>query len=130
MKDFKSIFIVDDDLVHHFIMKKLFAKVEINVATNYFFNGLQAIEEIKKNKVIPDLILLDINMPICDGWQFLEEFKNIKQSLTKNVEVYLVSSSSDITDKKKCEEFKDEVQKYLNKPMTMEYFKTIFPSVA
>lgn len=130
MKNFNSIFIVDDDLVYHFIMKKLFAKTELNVTTTYFFNGLQAIEEIKQNKTVPDLILLDINMPICDGWQFLEEFKTIKQSLTKNVLVYLVSSSNDIADTSKCEQFKNEVQKYLNKPMTFDNFKSIFPSLA
>lgn len=130
MKNFNSIFIVDDDLVYHFIMKKLFAKTDLNVTTSYFFNGLQAIEEIKNNKIIPDLILLDINMPICDGWQFLEEFRTIKESLTKNVMVYLVSSSSDIADTNKCEEFKNEVQKYLNKPMTYDNFKSIFPSLS
>lgn len=129
MKKFNTIFVVDDDMVYHFIIKKLFSKCNINVDTKYFFNGLEAIDELK-NKVetdnIPDLILLDINMPVYDGWQFLEEFKKIKQKLTKEITVYLVSSSNDVTDLNKSKEYQDEVKKYYYKPITQEDFETIF----
>jgi len=129
MKKFNTIFVVDDDKVYHFIIKKLFSKCNINVDTKYFFNGLEAIDELK-DKVetdnIPDLILLDINMPVYDGWQFLEEFKKIKQKLSKEITVYLVSSSNDITDLNKSKEYEEEVKKYYYKPMTQEDFETIF----
>jgi CheY-like chemotaxis protein len=129
MKKFNTIFVVDDDLVYHFIIKKLFSKCNIEVNTSYFFNGLEAIFDLK-NKVetdnAPDLILLDINMPVYDGWQFLEEFKKLKQNLKKDIEVYLVSSSNDISDLNKSKEYKDEVKKYYYKPMTQEDFETIF----
>jgi CheY-like chemotaxis protein len=129
MKKFNNIFIVDDDLVYHFIIKKLFSKCNINVKTSYFFNGLEAIDDLK-NKIKtdnePDLILLDINMPVCDGWHFLEEFRKIKQSLSKDVTVYLVSSSNDLSDLNKSKQYEDEVKKYYYKPMTQEDFETIF----
>jgi CheY-like chemotaxis protein len=129
MKNFNSVFVVDDDLVYHFIVKKLFSKCNINVNTSYFFNGLEALDDLK-NKVktdnVPDLILLDINMPVYDGWQFLEEFKKLKENLTKEITVYLVSSSNDITDLNKYKEYQDEVKKYYYKPMTQEDFETIF----
>ena len=130
MMNFNNVFIVDDDLVFHFIMKKLFAKTNINVNTSYFFNGSEAIDDLKnklnQQSAVPDLILLDINMPICDGWQFLEEFKKLKHFLKKEIMVYLVSSSDDISDIKKSEEYKSEVQQYFNKPMTIESFQKIF----
>lgn len=130
MMNFNNVFIVDDDLVFHFIMKKLFAKTNINVNTSYFFNGNEAIDDLKnkldQQSAVPDLILLDINMPICDGWQFLEEFKKLKHFLKKEIMVYLVSSSDDISDIKKSEEYKSEVQQYFNKPMTIESFQKIF----
>ncbi|MBC7524449.1 MAG: response regulator [Flavobacterium sp.] len=129
MKNFKNVFVVDDDLVYHFIIKKLFNKSNLNVTTSYFFNGLEAIDGLK-NKIetdsIPDLILLDINMPVFDGWQFLEEFKKIKQIVKKEITVYLVSSSNDVSDLNKSKEFKDEVEKYFYKPMTQQDFETIF----
>jgi CheY-like chemotaxis protein len=126
MKNFSSVFIVDDDLVFHFIMKKLFAKTNLNLNTNYFFNGLEAIDELKKNNAIPDLILLDINMPVCDGWQFLDEFKKLKDLFDKEIMVYLVSSSNDVSDINKSKEYKDEIKEFYNKPMTIESFQKIF----
>jgi CheY-like chemotaxis protein len=129
MKKFNTIFVVDDDLVYHFIIKKLFSKCNIDVKTKYFFNGLEAIDELKERVEldnVPDLILLDINMPVYDGWQFLDEFKKLKANLSKNIEVYLVSSSNDISDLNKSKMYQDEVKKYYYKPMTQEDFKTIF----
>ncbi|MEC4005560.1 response regulator [Flavobacterium sp. SUN052] len=129
MKKFNNIFVVDDDLVYHFIIKKLFSKCNINVNTSYFFNGLEAIDDLK-NKIQtdsePDLILLDINMPVCDGWHFLEEFRKIKQNLSKDVTVYLISSSNDVSDLNKSKLYEDEVKKYYYKPMSQEDFETIF----
>ena len=124
---FKKVFVVDDDLVFHFIMKKLFSSCT-DVNTRYFLNGLEAIDEIKKHEdnSTPDLILLDINMPVLDGWQFLEEFKAIKGSLDKDVIVYLVSSSNDISDINRAKEYQDEVKKYVFKPVTQEEFQKIF----
>lgn len=129
MNKFNTIFVVDDDLVYHFIIKKLFSKCNINVETKYFFNGLEAIDELKEKvetDKVPDLILLDINMPIYDGWQFLDEFRKLKENITKEITVYLVSSSNDISDLNKYKMYQDEVKKFYYKPMTQEDFETIF----
>jgi two-component system chemotaxis response regulator CheY len=126
MNKFNDIFIVDDDLVFHFIIKKLFEKCNLHFNTKYFMNGFEAIEEIKRTNQVPDLILLDINMPVYDGWQFLEEFRKIKNTFDKEVIVYLISSSDDISDINQAMEYKDEVKRYCNKPITMEEFEKIF----
>lgn len=71
---FNDVYVVDDDKIFHFIIKKLLVSNNINVEPEFFENGLLAIEGIKskldKQESPPDLILLDINMPILDGWQF------------------------------------------------------------
>lgn len=127
---FNDVFVVDDDKIFHFIIKKLLVHNNINVIPKFFENGLQAIEGIKtklnKGENPPDLILLDINMPILDGWQFLEEFKAIKDRLSKEIIIYIVSSSDDSTDKNKAKNYQSEVKNYYLKPMTADDLKEIF----
>jgi CheY-like chemotaxis protein len=123
---FNNIFVVDDDLVYHFVIKKLFNKCNVNAQTKFFFNGLEAIDGLKhvlKTENEPDLILLDINMPVYDGWQFLDEFRKLKGTMNKDITVYLVSSSNDSTDINKSKEYKEEVKDYYFKPITTKDFE-------
>jgi two-component system chemotaxis response regulator CheY len=127
---FNDVFVVDDDKIFHFIIKKLLVSNNINVEPEFFENGLLAIEGIK-NKLdnqqkAPDLILLDINMPILDGWQFLEEFKLIKERIEKEIIIYIISSSDNTFDRNRAKDFKDEIKDYYLKPITIDGLKSIF----
>jgi CheY-like chemotaxis protein len=130
MNQFNSVYIVDDDVVFHLIMKKLFQKTNLKLSTNYFKNGLEALEKLTSNTTesheLPDLILLDINMPICDGWQFLDEFKNIAENIKDRIKIYLVSSSNSEDDLSKSKQYHGVVEKYYFKPMTVQNFEAIF----
>ena len=127
---FSDVFVVDDDKIFHFIIKKLLKSNNINVEPSFFENGLLALEGIQ-NKMSngenpPDLILLDINMPILDGWQFLEEFKRIKTKIAKEITIYIVSSSDNKADLSKAKEYQEEVSDYYLKPMTVDDLHSIF----
>lgn len=130
MSRFKDVFVVDDDKVYHFIIKKLLTRNNIDVKPSFYLNGLEAMEEIKgKIKLgisLPDLILLDINMPIMDGWQFLDELKKTNSKLDKNTTIYLVSSSDSISDINKAKEYQDQIKDFFFKPMTAEDLWKIF----
>jgi CheY-like chemotaxis protein len=131
MSKFKDVFIVDDDKVFHFIIKKLFSKNNIEINPSFYLNGLEAIENIKEKISqgvdLPDLILLDINMPIMDGWQFLDEFRETRTSGSGGQTIiYLVSSSDSPSDIDKAKEYQDQIQDYFFKPMTLEDLKKIF----
>ena len=108
--------IIDDDPIYIFAIKKL---LNINnIANKYLIynNGKDAIEGLKNNKltISPDLILLDINMPIMDGWQFLEAFKEL--NLVKTIPLFIVSSSISSVDINKAEQH-NLVKGYICKPI-------------
>lgn len=87
-----------------------------------FVNGKTAIEEIKKNHEstgkLPEVIFLDLNMPIMDGWQFLDEFLKIPTS--EKIRVNIITSSIDLHDKEKWELYQKKthhVIDYNEKPL-------------
>jgi len=110
MKKINSIFIIDDDPITVFgIRKMLGTNVEFKTISTYG-NGQLAIDGIKQvltdNKSVPEVIFLDINMPIMDGWQFLEEF--IELSIEEKVRINIVTSSIDPADYQNFEYYNDK----------------------
>lgn len=130
MMKYNDIFVVDDDKIFHFIIKKLLKNNNIDVSPEFFENGLLALNGIKnkldRGETPPDLILLDINMPVLDGWQFLEEYIKLKDRLKKDIAIYIISSSDNMVDVDRAKDFKSEISDYYLKPVTVEAIKSIF----
>ncbi len=121
MKQINTTCIIDDDEIYIFAVKRLIQKGDFCDNILIFKNGKDAIKELKNlilNDVnIPELILLDINMPIMDGWQFLEEFIKIKPK--KEIVIYVVSSSINPTDMERAKSYKN-VSNYIVKPISRD----------
>lgn len=121
MTKYKKIFVVDDDRIYHFILKNLLNKNEIEVNPSFFENGFDALEILKEkisNNDLPDLIMLDINMPIMDGWQFLEEFRKLKTNHDfLKTPIYVVTSSNDSIDLQMAKSYENEISNYFVKPI-------------
>lgn len=123
MKKINSIYIVDDDPITVFgIRKMLDNAIEFNSVSSYG-NGKLAIEGIKKilhtEEPIPEVIFLDINMPIMDGWQFLEEF--VELPINDKIIINIVTSSIDPADYENWEIYKNRTHhliRFNNKPIT------------
>lgn len=102
MKKLDTVCIVDDDDIYQLTTSILLKKTELVNKVILFSNGLKAIDflkgEIGNKNNIPDILFLDINMPIMDGWAFLEEYLLISPLLPKSVVIYMVSSSVDSRD--------------------------------
>lgn len=120
--------IIDDDEIYTFLLKKTLVKFNFCSNIKSFENGLVGFEGIKsmiENKeLLPDLILLDINMPLYDGWEFLEEFKKLKHLIIKPISIYVVSSSISQADINKAK-FHEEVIDFLTKPIESSKIKSI-----
>lgn len=118
----KTIWIVDDDAIYQIIANKIIQRSEMFSAISSFKNGKEAIDylynALENNANLPDIILLDINMPIMDGWEFMEEMGLIKPKLPKEIVVYIVSSSIAVEDKNKSKSY-ENILGYLSKPITV-----------
>lgn len=126
----KTIWVIDDDPIYKIIVKKIIEKSAIFSETCSYNNGKEALDEILKliennDSLLPDIILLDINMPVMDGWEFLEALENSKyRMMGKKIAIYIVSSSIAIEDKNKSKQYVD-VLGYLSKPITINDLITI-----
>jgi CheY-like chemotaxis protein len=118
----KIIWVIDDDAIYQRIINKLIQKSGVFSALSSFTNGKEAIvalnNSLENNDSIPDIILLDINMPVMDGWEFMEEIKRIKSKISKKIIIYIVSSSIAIEDKNKSKTFTDIIG-YIPKPISV-----------
>lgn len=116
MKKVNSIYIIDDDPITVFGIKKMLRPAATCDDVQGFENGLMALNDIKRRLQegisVPDVIFLDINMPIMDGWDFLEEF--ITLDIPKKVIVNIVTSSIDPSDYQKWTEIRSKCQHHLN----------------
>ncbi|MFV7235671.1 response regulator [Flavobacterium sp. ZB4R12] len=119
----KVIWVVDDDAIYQIIVNKIIQRSEMFSAISSFKNGKDAIDilhnSLENNELLPDIILLDINMPIMDGWEFMEEMGLIKSKMSKQIIIYIVSSSIAIEDKNKSKTYPD-ILGYLSKPITTD----------
>ena len=82
MKKIKNLALVDDDDIFVYLTKKTIEQTNLVENIKVFTNGKSAFEFLLKNannlELLPEIILLDLNMPIMDGWQFLEEFVKLQ----------------------------------------------------
>ncbi|PZX92098.1 response regulator [Flavobacterium aquariorum] len=117
----KTIWVVDDDPIYQIIVNKIIKKSELFLNVSSFKNGKEAIDALKnalENKeAFPNIILLDINMPIMDGWEFMDEIVLIKSQINEPLQIYIVSSSIASEDKSKAKDY-SEIIAYLSKPIS------------
>ena len=125
-----SILLVDDDEINNFISIKLIKKAVDNTSISACLNGRFAIEElaeIQKNdpSKLPDFILLDINMPIMNGWEFLDEYKRLNIDPLGKSKIYIISSSVFSNDINKARSY-PLVKNFISKPLSVEKIKEMF----
>lgn len=125
-----NIFLVDDDHIYQFTAKKTLESMGLTEQVSIFPDGEKAIGFIKQHLAnpgkLPDIIFLDINMPVMDGWQFVDEFQQL--TFPKKIAIYMVSSSVDEGDMMRSKQYK-VVDDYIIKPVGRTRFEQLLSSL-
>jgi CheY-like chemotaxis protein len=116
----KKLVVIDDDPIDHFLIKHMLRGNEYFNTTTYTPYGsliLDYMEEYGMSpEKLPDVILLDLNMPLFSGWDFLERMQSISAILNKNIKVYVLTSSVRAEDSEQAERY-PFVRSVISKPL-------------
>ncbi|MCM4165646.1 MULTISPECIES: response regulator [unclassified Arenibacter] len=118
-----NVCIVDDDDIYRFTMIKTLRSLKLTNKIKVFSDGEEALDfmldNLHNDKELPDVIFLDIDMPIMDGFEFMEEYVKLKPKLGKKITIYMVSSSVDPVDIDRAKKI-SEITDYIIKPITQD----------
>ncbi len=132
MEEFQisEVMFVEDDMIVKKVGSILFRTIGFTKPISFFENGSLAIQEIQRrigedgfeSQQFPVLILLDINMPVMNAWEFLNEYSSYSQSVKKRFRIAVITSSINPEDEVKAYSFPD-VLDYIQKPLSPEFLK-------
>jgi len=118
------VLVADDDDVFLLLTTRFLEKIDFNKNLKKFKNGLDTLTffEDHYNQQDAFVVLLDINMPVMDGWEFLDALRN--KAYSRNTFVYMVTASTDESDKERAESY-SIVRGYESKPLTADKLEVI-----
>jgi CheY-like chemotaxis protein len=121
---FNNLFLIDDDTTSNFLDARLIKNYMITENLKVFNYANIALDELKQlvltdSLEFPDLILLDIQMPYMNGWQFIEEFQKFPQAVLNKCKLFMFSSSANPQDIEKAKTYK-VVNGFITKPLTID----------
>lgn len=125
-----KLLVIDDDDINIFIIKKIVEKTGYNVEMVAKTNGQMAIDYINMTlslqEDLPELILIDINMPVLNGWEFLDAYGQL--NINQKIDMYMLSSSVYENDIEKAKTYQT-VKGFISKPLSIERLTELFKIV-
>ena len=122
------IWMIDDDPIQHFCIGKSLRIQGLSKPVRSFFNGGEAlayfITHLNDFSLLPNIILLDLNMPYVNAWQFLQQYAQIKHRFQKVITIYVISSTLNTTEINKVTSI-PEVSGFFSKPVRPDVLKYI-----
>jgi len=128
-----KVVLIDDNPIDHYIMRTMLYNNEACQQATYTFDGSMIIEFMEENQAdpnrLPDVIFLDLTMPDYSGWDFLEKFEKLKDSLNKHVELFVMTSSVRESDKERSTHY-GCVSSFISKPLSKQALNSICHGIA
>jgi len=130
MKKLERVILIDDDKVINFVNERTIKRANLAEIVMTFVDATETIDYMKENchKICSSgstiLVFLDLNMPVMDGWEFLDEVKKFPNYSTTVCKIFILSSSIDPTDVQKANEY-SIVQDFISKPLTTAHLEKI-----
>lgn len=128
MATYKSVMLVDDNEIDNIINEKIIEANDFAENILVFQTGQEALDYLTDNQKnldkLPEIVFLDINMPIMDGFQFLDDFEKFPEDVLEKCKIIMLSSSISPKDIDRAASSK-YVKKYLNKPLNARYLEAI-----
>lgn len=119
-RELRKVMVVDDDDDYNFITEEVFQDIDIGMQLTFKIWASDALDYLATHEdQFPDLILLDINMPIMNGWEFLAEYENRNYHVTYPTVIVMISTSVFREDKIKASSF-NRVVEFIEKPISEE----------
>jgi len=125
--------IIDDDSIFVYGIKRIMNEIDLCDEVIVYTNGNSALNElgslVQQGKKLPDVILLDLNMPVMDGWVFLDDFVKIPNHDQDHLSLYILSSSINPSDIEKAKTY-PIVNNFISKPVTIPDLRHILKELA
>ena len=116
----RKLVFIDDDPIDHFLMKHILRGKNYFDTTTYTIYGSLVLDYIEEHKSepekLPDMIFVDLNMPLFSGWDFLKRMEQMQHEISKDIPVFVISSSLRPDDKATSSKY-SFVQDFISKPV-------------
>ena len=123
----KNIILVDDDKIFNFLSEKMITSLGLANEIHFASHGEQALDILQRyldgELQRPDIIFLDIDMPVMNGYEFIEAFANLDIVDKHLITIVILTSSADPRDLERAKSL--GIKYYLNKPLTKAEIKKL-----
>ena len=122
-ESYKTCLLIDDNYIDNFVTSKLLESFKFADNVVVHQSSSEAIDALRDGKVVPDVIFLDLRMPIMDGFEFMQEYEKLDIA-KESVKIFMLSSSLDPTDLRKSLANK-YITQFIHKPLTKKVLEEL-----